>query len=53
MTGDDGSLPPGYGLDEGDGSTESCACTNGGKAAGSSLGLLGLLLLVMAPRKRR
>jgi MYXO-CTERM domain-containing protein len=53
MAADDGSLPPGYGLDDGTGETGSCACATGRSGTGSTFALLGLLLLVAAPRRRR
>jgi hypothetical protein len=53
MSDNDGSLPPGYGLDDGTRESDSCACTTRGRGAGSTLGLLALLLLAVAPRSRR
>jgi hypothetical protein len=51
-TGDDGSLPPGYGLDDGLDDASSCACTTGSQRAGSLFGALCLLLLAGLGRRR-
>jgi MYXO-CTERM domain-containing protein len=49
---DDGSLPPGYGLDDGLGDPGTCACKSGSNGAGSTFGLL-VLVLAGALRRRR
>lgn len=50
-TGDEGSLPPGYGLDDGL-DDSSCACTTGSKSAGSMFGVLVLAFLGLHRRRR-
>jgi MYXO-CTERM domain-containing protein len=49
---DEGSLPPGYGLDDGLGDPSTCACKSGSKGAGSTFGLLVLVFLGALRRRR-
>jgi hypothetical protein len=49
---DDGSLPPGYGLDDGLEEADACTCRNGSQGVGSMFGMLGLLFLGAIRRRR-
>ncbi len=49
---DDGSLPPGYGLDDGLDDANACACKNGRSGRGSTFGLLALVFLGAIRRRR-
>jgi MYXO-CTERM domain-containing protein len=51
--GNDGALPPGYGLDDGLDDTSACACTTGDHGTRSTFGLLVLTVLGMARRRAR